>query len=681
MRFIKSLSIHYKLIMLMVTISISVLFISSFLFYQSQVDILENSAIENAESQAFLIGSSVESAIIFNDERAADKTLDLLKNNPVIESAAVVLPDKKMFAYYNKSKDNAAPEINFKFTKKIGEHSLEVIHKIMDGKNLLGYIYIQSNLDNLNDQQIYYTEILISVVFFSIILAYILASYFKKIITVPLDLMVQYVNDLSETKNYTKRLDINSDDELGTLADGFNLMLDAVQQRENELKEHGNRLQEIVDKRTEELYEKAHFDSLTNLPNRALLLERLNHAILAAARKKSRLAILFMDLDRFKVINDSLGHNVGDQLLIAVAKRLTKAGREIDTVARLGGDEFVFLLEEIAHPEDAARIARRIKDNFTRPIHLDNHVLYATTSIGISVYPEDGNTSQLLLKNADASMYHSKEKGPGNYTFYRDEMNNSSYERLEIENALRNAIANNEFYLVYQPQITVADNKIHNLEALIRWNNSTLGFITPDVFIPIAEEIGIINQIGTWVISQTCKQLDDWENHDIYDITIAINISASHLVGADLINHIKNETAKYNIEYDKLELEITEEVFLDHSERTIDVLKELQSLGLKIAIDDFGTGYSSLRYLKNLPVDTLKLDGMFIQDLQNNESSKGIVSSTIILAHSLNMKLVAECVETREQYEFLKQQNCDLVQGYYFHKPMKADELLNVISN
>lgn len=383
-----------------------------------------------------------------------------------------------------------------------------------------------------------------------------------------------------------------------------------------------------------------------------------------------------MDLDRFKLINDSLGHDVGDELLKAAANRLKEISRDSDTVARLGGDEFIYLAEGIEKPEDAGRIAQKINEVFKTPFVLANYVLHVSTSIGISVYPSDGQESSHLLKNADVSMYHAKEQGPGSYCFYRDEMNQTIHQRLEIENQLRNAIDNNEFHLVFQPQLCVNTNDIVKLEALLRWTNPELGCISPAEFIPIAEEIGMINQLGKWVINEACRHQKFWQEKKV---RVAVNVSSSQLLDVSLVDYIKSVINEHQTEFEDLEFEITEEVFLEHSQRTIGVLSELQYLGIKIAIDDFGTGYSSLSYLKDLPVDTLKLDGMFVMDLDENRTSRGIVSSTIILAHSLNLKIVAECVETKQQLDFLKSQQCDYVQGFYLHKPLTADEVIRLL--
>lgn len=619
-----------------------------------------------------MIGLSLESSIIFDDERAANRILGLFSSNKNISYAAVYLPNGSLFAEYKKDPTRNSPLFLFNKKHELSKEYLDVVDDIKDGYQVIGHIFIRASLGKLKNQQAYYRKILMYVLSFSIFLAFLLSTFFQKIITQPLNQMVQFVDELIKSENYQQRLKLNSNDELGSLAKGFNQMLNTVQEREEELTDQSANLQNIVDERTRQLYQKAHYDSLTNLPNRYLLLDRLEHAISNAKRKKERLAVLFMDLDRFKIINDSLGHDVGDQLLKSFAERLLNVGRGSDTFARLGGDEFVCLLESIDKPEDSGRVAKAINDLCSEPFQLENHVLHVTTSIGICVYPEDGEDSKILLKHADVSMYYSKEKGPGNYSFYTQDMNERFDERLEIENQLRGAIARDELYMVYQPQVCLKTNEIIQVEALLRWKSEVLGNVSPAEFIPIAEEIGLINQIGRWVINEVCQQQKRWNN---MPLSVAFNISSSHLLDIELLSYVEEIVHNNGANFELLEFEITEEVFLEHSERTIEVLKRLQALGIKISIDDFGTGYSSLRYLKNLPVDTLKLDGMFVMDLQNNASSRGIVSSTIILAHSLNMKIVAECVENQEQLEFLRAQQCDYVQGFFLYKPLSANEI------
>ncbi len=680
----KFTSIRRKLIFLMVLVSVSVISIASLLLYQNEIEILENSVIENSRTQAAIVGSSLASAIIFDDDVSARSTLSLLAKNEQVQYAFVALPDGRVFAEYSKEahlNGNQAIHLDKESLLRhqyvfLGKEALEITEAIVDQEITIGYLYIQTSLDKLVQQQTYYRKILSYVVLFSLFFTVLLSTYAQRFITQPLNVMVRYVRELSHTQDYKKRMPLVLHDELGTLISGFNHMLDVVEERERALKEQSANLQTIVDERTEQLYQKAHFDSLTLLPNRYLLSDRLEHAIFAAKRKNERLAILFMDLDRFKIINDSLGHDVGDELLKAAASRLKSIGRDLDTVARLGGDEFIYLAEGVDKPESAARIAEKINQAFSEPFVLAKHVLHVSTSIGISMYPADGEDITQLLKNADVSMYYSKGQGPGNYCFYRSDMNDAMHQKLNIENSLRNAISNNELHLVYQPQVCVDTKQITKVEALLRWTNPDLGVVAPSEFIPIAEEIGIINQLGRWVITQACKQQQQWRTRSV---RVAVNVSSSQLLDVGLVNFVKNVAKEYDTQLTDLEFEITEDVFLEHSANTIEVLTELQGLGVKIAIDDFGTGYSSLSYLKDLPVDTLKLDGMFVMDLEENRSSRGIVSSTIILAHSLNMKIVAECVENEAQYEYLKSQNCDFVQGYHLYKPLMPEELLKVI--
>ncbi len=675
----------------MVLVSVIVVCVAALLFYNNNETILENSVIESGQLQAEIVGSSLVSAIIFDDDISASNTLSLLSKNEYVEYAAVYLANGNKFSQYHRTHqkqhrssvpyyiDEQQAILATTLRHKVAflrDLHLENVDIIRDNGHILGYLYIRTSLEKLNQQRIYYRDILSYVIVFSIFLAVLLSAATQRIITRPLNLMVGHVRELSLSKDYKKRLNLTLNDELGTLAHGFNHMINVVEEREKALQNQSNNLQTIVNERTEQLYQKAHFDSLTHLPNRYLLSDRLEHAIYGAKRKQDGLAVLFMDLDRFKIINDSLGHDVGDELLKAVAKRLQTIGRDIDTVARLGGDEFIYLAENISKPEGAGRIAQKIHQAFEAPFILHQHVLHVSASIGISIYPSDGVESSQLLKNADVSMYEAKSQGPGHYSFYHHDMDATIHQRLNIENHLRKAVEQKELYLVYQPQVNIDTGEIEKVEALLRWNNHELGNVSPAQFIPVAEEIGIINQLGKWVIHEVCRQKKAWGTQDI---RVAINISSSQLLDVDLLAYIEDISQFYGMELKYLELEITEEVFLEYSKHTINVLTELQKLGIKIAIDDFGTGYSSLRYLKELPVDTLKLDGMFVMDLAENSASKGIVSSTIILAHSLNMKIVAECVETKEQLAFLKQQNCDYAQGFHLYKPLSADAMLEFL--
>ena len=661
--------------MMAAIVAIILVLMSAFFYFGVNQD-LENRLLEKAATDSELLAYQFSTSVKNKDDALATQQARQLAAIESIQEAAIYLQNGSLLGYFNRVPGLAVPDVQFEQSVQQTETELTLIHPITLQGETVGYLYIKHDLAELfaSENENY---IFISAVFaLGLLLAVLLAGFFQKVLTHPIRRMVRHINLIYKSNNFEKRLKPIRNDELGRLTTEFNQMLDAVQERENELTMQSKQLRRLVEVRTEQLYQKAHFDSLTGLPNRYLLVDRLHQAISKSARSKSSLALLFLDLDRFKIINDNLGHQNGDLLLKEVAKRLSKLARDGDTVARLGGDEFVFLLENLNEPKDSARTARRIIDSFKTPFQLQEHILHVSTSIGISIYPDDGLDDKVLLKNADISMYHAKEKGPGHFSFYSKDMNESSLERLAIESNLRNAIENNEFTLVYQPQMRLKDNQFKNVEALIRWRNSALGAISPAVFVPIAEETGMVNQIDLWVISQVCKQIRLWKEQGLDEITVAVNVSAGHLISDTLIEHLKQEILINKIDASRLEIEITEAVFVEHTERTVETLKAIKLMGARIAIDDFGTGYSSLQYIQDFPADTLKLDGMFIRNLADKKSSQGIVRSTIILAHSLGLEIVSECVEDQFQLDFLSEHNCDLVQGFMLSKPLTPQQVL-----
>ena len=412
----------------------------------------------------------------------------------------------------------------------------------------------------------------------------------------------------------------------------------------------------------------AYYDTLTGLPNRALFSDRLTVALTHAHRHRYKLAILFLDIDRFKQINDSLGHTVGDRLLRTVAARIRNAIREEDTVARFGGDEFTVLIHIIGKIEDAGKIAQKILDSFKQPITIDEREFVVTSSIGISVYPIDGADSETLIRNADTAMYRAKDLGRNTYQFYAATMNSKALEALEVENGLRRALSNNEFVLYYQPLVDVASGSVFGLEALVRWQHPQLGLLRPDRFIPAAEQSGLIVALGRWVLMEACRQATEWHRRG-YRVVVAVNLSAKQFQDPDLLQHVSEALHTANLRPEFLELEITEGHAMQNVEKAIEILRELKTIGVRIAIDDFGTGYSCLSYLKQFPIDTLKLDGSFVRDISAPEDAQ-IALGVIALAHSLRLKVIAEGVETISQLTFLKEHACDRLQGYLFSRPM-----------
>jgi diguanylate cyclase (GGDEF)-like protein/PAS domain S-box-containing protein len=425
----------------------------------------------------------------------------------------------------------------------------------------------------------------------------------------------------------------------------------------------------------------AQHDSLTELPNRVLLSDRLSEAITLSSRHRRKLSVLFLDLDRFKHVNDSLGHIVGDGLLQSVARRLFTCVRSSDTVSRQGGDEFVVLLWEVKRPEDAAITADKILQALREPHQIKEHALHITGSIGIVTYPDDGTDAETLLKRADFAMYSAKDAGRDNYQFFKSEMNVRAMERRSLEHSLHRAIEGRELSLHYQSKINLATGAIVGVEALIRWCHPQRGFVPPDQFIAIAEDCGLIVPIGQWVLREACRQARVWQVAGLPSLCVAINVSAVELRTPGFVAGVRTTLKETNLEPRYLELELTETALMEDSRSVADVIKELKDIGVLLALDDFGTGYSSLSYLKRFPIDTLKIDRSFVRDLTTDEDDAGIVTAVIGLGKSLHMRVVAEGVETREQLAMLQEFECPQGQGYYFSRPLPAVEFSHLLEH
>jgi diguanylate cyclase (GGDEF)-like protein/PAS domain S-box-containing protein len=417
----------------------------------------------------------------------------------------------------------------------------------------------------------------------------------------------------------------------------------------------------------------AYYDGLTGLPNRTLLQDRLSKALATARRQRNKVALLFLDLDRFKIVNDSLGHSVGDLLLQEVAGRLNKCAREEDTVARLSGDEFLIVLTNVQDIQAVAAASERFMDAMTAEFVIQGHTLNISSSLGISIFPEHGADSETLIKNADAAMYIAKACGRNNSQLFTAEMNSEATERLALENGLRSALAKNELFLVYQPQMEMLSGKVTGLEALLRWQHPEFGLVPPTDVIRIAENSGLIIPIGEWVLRTACSQARKWQKEGFDAVSVAVNVSAVQFLQEDfpkVIGKILDETG---LNPQCLELELTETVLLSSAHVCLSVLQQLVAMGLKLAIDDFGTGYSSLSYLKRFPVNKLKIDRSFVRDLTVNPDDAAITTAIISMAKSLNLKVIAEGVENEAQLSFLRAHQCDEIQGYYFSEPLAVD--------
>jgi diguanylate cyclase (GGDEF)-like protein/PAS domain S-box-containing protein len=424
----------------------------------------------------------------------------------------------------------------------------------------------------------------------------------------------------------------------------------------------------------------ANHDTLTGLPNRALLGDRLAQAILYAERYDRWVSVVFIDLDNFKLVNDTLGHNAGDMLLKTVAERMVGCVRATDTVVRLGGDEFVVLLFDQAPDVDlVADTVQRIRAAIAEPVCLGEHNIRATASMGVVNYPNDGTTADLLLANADAAMYRAKELGRDNVQFYAPEFNSTAREKFLLQEELRNALARAEFTLFYQPQVDLRTGDVFAVEALIRWNHPTLGLISPMKFIPMAEETGLIVPIGDWVLHEACRQNKAWQDAGLPPIVVCVNVSARQFKEAKLTSHVVNALKDSGLEAKYLELEVTESLIMQNVDMAVATMNALQSLGVQISIDDFGTGYSSLSALRTFPLARLKIDKSFINDLADDENDQAVTSAVISLGQKLHLRVIAEGVETDEQVAFLRKNNCDEMQGYHFSKPVSAQDIIKLI--
>lgn len=468
-------------------------------------------------------------------------------------------------------------------------------------------------------------------------------------------------------------------------ADGnLNYRIPAIVQGQNEVGQLSASLVQMandIDIAKKQIQQQAHFDHLTGLPNRFLSLDRLKLSVNEAKRKNETIAVMFLDLDDFKKVNDTLGHNIGDKLLIEAANRLSHVTRASDTVGRLGGDEFIILLNDLPSINEARLIAEKLLEQFRSPLTIENRELLLTTSIGIALFPNDGMDPLRILQNADTAMYRAKEIGRNTYSFFTKELNDKVTRRLNLEEQLHNALNRQELEVFYQPIISLNNDKITGAEALLRWNNSEFGQVSPEEFIPIAEQLGLINAIGDYVLSEALSQAKYWQKNYSNDFTMSINLSPLQFRSQELITSIQKLLQQHQLKHSTINLEITEGTLITGYSYIEESLHKLHAMKINIHMDDFGTGYSSLSYLRNYPFASLKIDKSFIRDITSDSSDHGLVKATIAMAHSFNMKIVAEGIEAPQQLEMLKTMKCDFGQGYYFSRPVPAKDFEKLIAS
>jgi len=705
MKKFRDISIRHKLTLIIVVISSVSLLLASIAFITTDRINTRESLGNNLRTMAEIIAANSAAALLFGDTLAAEENLGFLKAQQHIEAAVIFGLDGSEFVNYRKASARYIdlPEPDFETNNILfRDNYVALFSNITHEGETIGAVYIRADLDSMHQHLVWFLGIVCSVLLTSLLVTLMLSARMQRIITDPLLRLSAIARQISTEKNYSLRVVGEGKDELGNLVVDFNKMLDEIQLRDDELMEHRVQLEDRVTQRTRELEESnnqlsqskkqaetvakrmeyhAHHDDLTGLPNRALLNDRINKELAHARRQKSMMALLFLDLDRFKVINDSLGHAIGDQLLRVISRRLKNCVREEDTIARLGGDEFMILLPRITSSSDAGRVGRKVTDALVEPVSCNGHELHITTSIGISIYPFDSTNVETLIKNADISMYRAKELGRNKVVYYTAEMNAGSRKQLALETNLRKALDRGELQLHYQPKINIAKDTIVGVEALLRWNHPSMGSISPAEFIPVAEDSGLIIPIGEWVLKTAFKQLREWHDAGHDELTMAVNLSSAQLSRSGIEASINEAISDAGIDPCMAELEITENVAMQDIESAIATLDKLKCTGINIAMDDFGTGYSSLSYLRRLPIDIVKIDQSFVRDIPDSKEATLIAQAIIAMAQSLKLSLIVEGIETVKQLNYFRQQGCEVMQGFLFSRPVAAEELLEILNS
>lgn len=816
MRAFRDWSIRYKLTALFVAMaSITAITVSAPMGVFDYLG-LRRAMTRDLATLADVLARNSTAALTFRDVHSAQDVLQALRAEPSVTAACIYTEDGKPFATYVRqgSDSNFAPPLAREPATRFESGRLIQFRDIVLDGEAVGTIYIESDLQRLNTRLREYTLAFLATLLVTMALASLIAARLQLPISRPLVDLMKTTKAISEAGDYSIRADLRTQDEFGVLASKFNGMLDQIQARDRELRQHRGQLEQDVASRTAELvtantqlrraeekyraifedavvgifqitpegrplsinralaemhgfdspeqflaavssvaselfvnpgqmdemrrvlegagvvrgaelqvYRRdgtkkwalvnmravrnadgnivllegtvedvtdrklaeervqflAYYDALTGLPNRTLLLDRLDTALASARRRHEKVAVLFLDLDRFKIINDSLGHSIGDLLLQAVGERLKTRARAQDTIARIGGDEFILVLTAIKDVPDAAVAAERIMDAMTAEFAIERRSFSVSCSIGLSVFPEHGGDGETLIKNADAAMYCAKDNGRSNFRFFTDDMNAQVVERLTLENSLRLALDRKELFLMYQPQIDIATENIVGLEALVRWQHPELGLVPPDKFIRVAENCGLILPIGEWVLRSACSQARQWQEQGLPPVPVAVNVSAVQFRQEGFRELISNVLCDTGLAAQYLELELTESLLLSNADVTFSVLRELKQMGLKLAIDDFGTGFSSLSYLRQFPVSKLKIDRSFVRDVAMNSDDAAIITAIISMARGLNLKVIAEGVENEAQMSFLRTHHCDEIQGYYFSKPLTVYDVADAL--
>ncbi len=657
MRSFRDLSLKSKLTLVLTLTSVLVLSAAFLAFFFFERASSRAALARDLASLAEVVSANSTAALSFEDARSATEILSTLRLRPNVESAALYTASGQPFASYRRTNAAAEPLPSAPGPpgSRVEAGHLLLYHPVVHGDERIGMLFMRADTAELDARLRRYGAAVLVLMLLGAAGTVLLAGRMQAVISRPILQLARAAEAVSVAKDYSIRVPREGDDEIGGLTEAFNGMLSQIEIREAQLQHQ------------------AFHDALTGISNRALLNDRLALALVQAHRSRHSVAVLFLDLDRFKLVNDSLGHSIGDDLLRAVAVRLQGTIREADTLARLGGDEFLFVLPSIHGEADAALVAAKILHDLRRPFVIAGRELFVTASIGISLYPVDGTDGETLIKNADVAMYRAKEQGRDSYHLYKPELHRRAVARMTLENQLRAAAARQEFRLYYQPIVDFRTGAIVGSEALIRWNHPERGLVLPAEFIPVAEETGLIHSLGAWVLRTGCAQAQAWDREGHPPIRVSVNLSARQLQNEELVPQIAGILEETGLDPGRLELEITESVAMENADHTVVTLNRMKRLGLRLTIDDFGTGYSSLSYLKKFPLHALKIDRSFVQDITTDPKDFAVALAIIALGRGLSIDVIAEGVETEEQRALLKAHGCDALQGFLFSRPLPPD--------
>lgn len=589
------------------------LLVASILLIVFQFFSLRNALLEDVNVQARIISENSVAALLFNDSKASTETLAVLADAPSIDAAGVFTAEFKLLASYRR---DGVPTVETPSLALISDghrfrfNHLEMVRRVDFDNRKVGLVVVRASLDQLYARLVGYAGLTIAIALGSLAVAYLLVA----------------------------------------------------------------RMRRLVKKAEAHLDYLAHVDPITGLPNRHAFNERLAASLSKVNQFGGSVGLLLLDLDNFKIVNDTLGHHAGDMLLQLVARRLMACLRNGDVICRIGGDEFAIILETSEAPSGTG-VAEKVLAVLASPFDIDVHEIYVTASVGISVYPDDARDLETLTRNADAAMYQAKSKGKNTYEQFHPEFDQRAQKRLSLETSLRKALDRGELQLYYQPQVRMSDGSVAGLEALLRWNHPELGLVSPLDFIPIAEDSGLIVPIGRWVLRTACQQIAAWRDAGLGMMHVSVNLSARQTRDSHLVHDIIGALRDTNVPASQLELEITETVLMDNVHANVDLLNRLQTEGIRLSIDDFGTGYSSMAYLKRFPIDQVKIDRTFVRDIPGDRDDEAITTAIIAMANSLGLSVVAEGVETEQQLAFLRNAGCDIMQGFFFAEPRPAEHI------